>query len=411
MAYTDDAVKSKMSSLNETQDAIVAVSQWIMFHRRHADRTAQLWMQRLKDSPASRRLNLIYLANEVVQQSKARRKNEFVLAFGPIIAEATAVAYKGATQDIQQKLRRVIEVWRARQIFDQGVQEDLERRVDDLDKSRGTGKKPALGGSLFSNSSGSAPAELQPLVPLQIALSKASVTSKPLITNSNAEYEKLADPSTPQPTPPVHAARLSSLLKSLANAEGAVAESIKARQALIAGLETLLENNRAQLLQDNAQKDDLSVRKASIEAKKREVEDGIMRGLSAEPTPLTSHTSATPEEPERPNVETLTPPPFESLTPIGSPSAQALSFTDTPSAYTTSKEPPAAVQAPLQIPGADLLSSLAVVRGRSEELGNGVPVASAKRRKISAAGDEFAEFEGDAMDGLDADVAEMLGRE
>jgi len=33
MAYTDDAVKAKLASLTETQDSIVSVAQWIMFHR------------------------------------------------------------------------------------------------------------------------------------------------------------------------------------------------------------------------------------------------------------------------------------------------------------------------------------------------------------------------------------------
>jgi hypothetical protein len=33
MSYTDDAVKAKMSALNETQEAIVTVAQWIMFHK------------------------------------------------------------------------------------------------------------------------------------------------------------------------------------------------------------------------------------------------------------------------------------------------------------------------------------------------------------------------------------------
>lgn len=63
MAFTDDAVRSKLSALNETQEAIVTVAQWIMFHRRHAERTAQIWMQRLKESVPSKKLNLIYLAN------------------------------------------------------------------------------------------------------------------------------------------------------------------------------------------------------------------------------------------------------------------------------------------------------------------------------------------------------------
>ena len=82
MAYTDDSVKAKLSALNETQESIVTVAQWIMFHRywyplqmglymltametrrRHADRTAQLWLQKIKDSAQGKRLNLIYLAN------------------------------------------------------------------------------------------------------------------------------------------------------------------------------------------------------------------------------------------------------------------------------------------------------------------------------------------------------------
>ena len=67
---------------------------------------------------------------EVAQQSKARRKDDFLIAFSPIIAEATATAYRGATNEVQGKLRRVVEVWRARQIFDVSIQEAIEARID-----------------------------------------------------------------------------------------------------------------------------------------------------------------------------------------------------------------------------------------------------------------------------------------
>lgn len=33
MAFTDDAVKAKLSALNDTQESIVTVAQWVMFHR------------------------------------------------------------------------------------------------------------------------------------------------------------------------------------------------------------------------------------------------------------------------------------------------------------------------------------------------------------------------------------------
>lgn len=69
---------------------------------------------------------------EVAQQSKARKKDDFLIAFSPVIAEATATAYKGATNDVQQKLRRVVEVWRARAIFETPIQEAIESRIDGM---------------------------------------------------------------------------------------------------------------------------------------------------------------------------------------------------------------------------------------------------------------------------------------
>ena len=47
-----------------------------------------------------------------------------------IIADATATAYKGSTQDVQLKIRRVVEVWRQRGIFETAIQDAVERRID-----------------------------------------------------------------------------------------------------------------------------------------------------------------------------------------------------------------------------------------------------------------------------------------
>ncbi|KAL4750875.1 hypothetical protein BDW72DRAFT_108231 [Aspergillus terricola var. indicus] len=409
MAYTDDSVKAKLSALNETQEGIVTVAQWVMFHRRHAERTAQLWLQKLRDSPAAKRLNLIYLANEVAQQSRARRKEDFLIAFSPIIAEAVAIAYKGASNDIQQKLRRVVEVWRQRNIFEPPIQDAVEARVDEIDKSRSTGKKPLLGGSLFSGPSGSTPSELQPLVPLQVALSKAAVASGTSGTTANVEYEKLNDPNAPLPTPPVHAARLSSLLKTLANAESSVSEVIKSRRALIDGLEKFLETNRTALSQEEALAVQLQERRAETEVKKREVEDAIMRGLSAENTPAADSGSAAAsgEAVPRPAIEGLTPPPVEAITPIGSPSQQPH---DTTSGVENGAQTFGGFslgldhQTAAPIPGLSGMG-LSSYGELQQESTNGF---QAKKRKVTHGEEDYAKFAGGD---LDADVAELLNQE
>jgi len=410
-------------------------------------------MGRLRDSTPNKRLNLIYLANEVVQQSKARRKAEFVNAYAPIIADATAIAYKGSTGDVQGKLRRVVEVWRQRVIFDGPTQDAIEKALDDVDRSRGPGKKAALGGSLFASSSSSAPSELQPLIPLQTALTRASSLSKSAVEKADSLYDQQIN-ANPVPTPPVHAARLSTLFGTLANAENAVASSIAAREKLITSLSSMLETHRSTLAAEQTQKAELNTRRSAVETRKRDVEDAIMRGLSAaetaaRATPIPSRaTSSTLDNdprrpkaeeltPPRPTAEELTPPPVESFTPTGSPSqiplpnvpddvlAEPLDKLVEPVAVPAPYPPQvshfSAAAANIAAPGADLLSSLTsgvsggILNGNGHPaihppLGGGVGAFNKKRKMSrSAAEDDFAAFaDDDAMAGIDADVAGML---
>lgn len=415
MAYNDDAVLAKLSSLNETHDSIVTVSQWIMFHRRYADQTAQLFMTKLKGASGTKRIALLYLVNEIVQQSKARRKEDFLIAFSPVIAEATAIAYKGSNSDVQEKIRRVVEVWRARQVFDEAIQSSIERRVDEIDKQKSAGAKRPMGGSIFSSSANSSavPPELTPLVAPLSALTKSALTTRTSVTTANTEYEKHTDPAAVIPSAPVHAARLNGLLKVLATAEGAVAERVKTRKTLIEGLEKLLASNRAALTEDENQVAVLAERKQCIDTKKRDVEDSIMRGYAnSNPNTPTLHNAspganaganATPNtlvaDLDRPQFEELTPPPFEALTPVGSPKHE-LSNDD--SDMTMGGEMSKADNSIMHNTAIPSHSSLPPAQSGYGASHSG----TLKKRKLGD--DEFPDLGVDDNLGLDAETAEML---
>ena len=215
------------------------------------------------------------------------------------------------------------------------------------------------------------------------------------------------DPTAITPSAPVHAARLNGLLKKLANAEGAVAESIKARKLLIEGLEKMLDTNRATLETEEYQFAELSSRKLEIDTKKREVEDNIMRGFSSsnpttpigEISPGNQQSPVTPgTEADRPEVEALTPPGYPQP-----PAVEPIPNFDL--AATNGGQNGNSGQIHEALPqhytnaGSDLLSSLSTSYNRSTSQG------SAKKRKLNAATD-FPDLGGD--DGLDDDVAEML---
>ncbi|CAG8910224.1 unnamed protein product [Penicillium egyptiacum] len=445
MAFTDDAVKAKLSALNDTQESIVTVAQWVMFHRRHAERTGQIWLQKIRESPPPKRLNLIYLANEVAQQSKVRGKHDFLIALSPvhlparpplqlklteqqIIVDATSAAYKGSPSEYQQRIRRVVEVWRQRSVFDGAILDAVEARIDgrldqwarstsqtdhvaELDKARPTNKKQSLGGSFFKDdSSGSTPSELQPLNPLQVAVNKAVISSNNSASTATSEFDKLHDPKTPKPTLPVHAARLSSLLKTLANAENSVSEVIKSRRALIDGLEKILQTNRAELSKEEGLSAELSQKKASVDNQKREVEDAIMRGLPGEePSTNPGGHSRHHDASARPEVEALTPPPVEAITPVGSPQPEKQQLRRGPF---TEEADDTSEWNPMNIPdmqqsgnGTALTDQFTAV---SSNHGNDFNVAAdghAKRRKISHGEEDYAAF---AAGDLDADVADLL---
>lgn len=237
------------------------------------------------------------------------------------------------------------------------------------------------------------------------------------------------------------AARLSALLKSLANAEGAVSQSIKARRALLEGLGQLVETNKIALTADETKHAELTNRKAAMEAKKREVEDGIVRGLSSDA--LSGPSASTPviEPPGSSNGardlhpqnggrelsprEDLTPPPVESLTPVGSPrpateptghQSQSQSQDQAPNIPSITQSQPHSQpqsQPAASTVGADLLSSLSVPPVR-HYAGGGSGISGGgsafKKRKLDGDFPGFGAGE-DAMADLDADVAELLRAE
>lgn len=225
------------------------------------------------------------------------------------------------------------------------------------------------------------------------------------------------------------------MVKKLAVAEGAVAESIKARQALVAGLEKLLETNKTKLAQEEIQVATLNSRKNAVETRKREIEDGILRGSTPEEmyrtsaAPLPGLTPDPASSTTRPNVEELTPPPMESFTPVGSPQhvpddvfpapvanpVEPVAAAPATPTHPTAVGPTATTIGPLNPLGADLLQALTTPHPRSDsvELNGGLTTggASNKKRKMSrsTAEDEYAAFAGDGdMAGIDDKIGDLI---
>jgi regulator of Ty1 transposition protein 103 len=245
------------------------------------------------------------------------------------------------------------------------------------------------------------------LVAPQQALGKTVQPMKTSLSTANTDYEKLTDATTTSAPLPVQAARLSGVLKTLANAEGAVTQCIRARKDLIKELEKILATNREVLAADEQQMMELSGRRTEVEQKRQAVEMAIIGGLAGagEEQSPSGHNPVSPvPEPDRPQVEALTPPHVQDHADddfYGNPSTgsetqngqpQSVPFHDAPAAASAQPAFPSAA------PDLEMLSNLASQY-------QAVPLNGNKRRKIESS-DEFPDLGGD--DGIDADVKEML---
>jgi regulator of Ty1 transposition protein 103 len=290
--------------------------------------------------------------------------------------------------------------------------------IIELDKSRSGGKRGLAGGSIFSSNPASVPSELQPLVEPQQQLTKFVLSTKTSVNAADHDYDKLTGPSAVAPSPPVHAARLNGLLKTLANAEGAVAESIKARKVLIEGLEKILDTNRHALLAEESLLLKTQNRWTEIDTKKKDVEDSIMRGFASNSNPGTPAQPgenspgidrsllAPVAEPDRPEVEALTPPGY----PIAPPPTEPIPKLELASENSNGTMAPPVQPVIITSEGRQTASDTYPLGGPNYAYARPASAASAssaKKRKLN--NDDFLDLGDD--DGLDADVADILRRD
>lgn len=202
-------------------------------------------------------------------------------------------------------------------------------------------------------------------------------------------------------------------------------EIMKARSALIKDLEQLLKVQSEEYAKEEAQQKTLSERKTAIDAKKKDVEDAIMRGFATSSpvgspqvanSPGQSQSPVTPgpdPETDRPEVEALTPPTQSpkspepeqrSLTPPAPQNEALLPAMQILQQLQANNGQPGAPAAQVPAVGMDLLASLSAGAGA---YGHSNGESSAKKRRLNS-GDDFPDLGGDVMDDIDADVAEML---
>merc|ERR1711881_93839 len=85
-SFSDEALEKKLADLNNSQQSIQQLSLWLIHHRKHYNKTVAVWHKELVKTSNNRKLTFLYLANDVVQNSR-KKAPEFSKEFGAVLTK------------------------------------------------------------------------------------------------------------------------------------------------------------------------------------------------------------------------------------------------------------------------------------------------------------------------------------
>ncbi|XP_013783116.1 regulation of nuclear pre-mRNA domain-containing protein 1B-like [Limulus polyphemus] len=141
--FTEAALEKKLAELNSSQQSIQTLSLWLIHHRKHHKTIIQVWFRELKKAKPNRKLTMMYLANDVIQNSK-KKGPEFSKEFLSVLCKA----FHNVTLDPDEKtivgVQKILKVWEDRNVYSGSDIEEFRKATHHTDHIGNTASHPPL---------------------------------------------------------------------------------------------------------------------------------------------------------------------------------------------------------------------------------------------------------------------------
>uniref|UniRef100_A0A2A4K6Y7 CID domain-containing protein n=1 Tax=Heliothis virescens TaxID=7102 RepID=A0A2A4K6Y7_HELVI len=131
--FTENALVRKLQELNSSQQSIQTLSLWLIHHRKHHAVVVKTWFKEILKAKDSKQLTFMYLANDVIQNSK-KKGPEYGKAFGEVLVESFKhMAKTGINAKTKHSLHRILTIWEERGVYDSQKIQEFKEAVDPND--------------------------------------------------------------------------------------------------------------------------------------------------------------------------------------------------------------------------------------------------------------------------------------
>jgi len=125
--FSETSLTMKLSELNPSAPSIQGVSLWLLHHRKHYQTSVKIWYRELGNTKKERKLTMLYLANDVVQNAR-KKYPEIPKEFGTVMKSVFChLAALQLDPKTEASLDRLVNIWKERQIFYKKVTLDIEK--------------------------------------------------------------------------------------------------------------------------------------------------------------------------------------------------------------------------------------------------------------------------------------------
>ncbi|XP_072947114.1 regulation of nuclear pre-mRNA domain-containing protein 1B [Epargyreus clarus] len=131
--FTENALVRKLQELNSSQQSIQTLSLWLIHHRKHHAAIVKTWFKEMMKAKDSKQLTFMYLANDVIQNSK-KKGPEYGKDFGEVLMESFKhMAKTGITAKTKHTLHRILSIWEERGVYDAQKIQEFKEALDPND--------------------------------------------------------------------------------------------------------------------------------------------------------------------------------------------------------------------------------------------------------------------------------------
>lgn len=141
-AFTESALLKKLAELNASQQSIQTLSLWLIHHRKHHAAIIKVWIKEIQKVTPNRKLVFMYLANDVIQNSK-KKGPEYGKEFGSVLSKAFKHISETCKDDKTfNSLDRILSIWEQRGVYDSNAIKDFYQGLHSQQNGTGTPSHP-----------------------------------------------------------------------------------------------------------------------------------------------------------------------------------------------------------------------------------------------------------------------------